>query len=150
MATVRKDDLDVLVVACAKYLPDDPEDIDPGIRLALGRLDDARQPGVPAPGPEESPLPDGFFGRVELPGWRNHTGWITEETRFGAQVAVVRDWNGGVIAEVCIGPMCQVIHLQTPLRRPEPVAALPAGGSPWAGDDDDLDDDDGASWERED
>lgn len=143
MTTVRKDDLDVLVVACARYLPDDPEDMDPGIRMALSRLDDARQPGREAAEPE--PLPDGVFGRIELPGWRNHTGWITDETRFGIQMAVVRDRAGIVLAEVAVGPGCQLVRLAPPLQVAAPQAALPpgAGSSDGADPDDDEDDDDG-------
>jgi hypothetical protein len=72
------------------------------------------------PEPEAPPLPDGQYGRIELPGYRNHTGWVTEETRFGVQMAVVRDWDGGVVAEVAPGPLCQFVHLPTPLKRPEP------------------------------
>jgi hypothetical protein len=74
---------------------------------------------VAEPPPDEPLLPEGEFGRIELPGYRQHTGWVTEETRFGAQVAVVRDWRGLVLAEVVIGPGSQFVHLPTPLRRPE-------------------------------
>jgi hypothetical protein len=70
--------------------------------------------------PDEPSLPEGTFGRIELPGYRNHTGWVTEETRFGVQMAVVRDWDGRVVAEVAPGPLCQFVYLPTPLRRPEP------------------------------
>jgi hypothetical protein len=153
MATVRKDDLDVLLVACLQYLPGDP---DPDIRTAFARLHGARgEDADPETGPEpagEPPLPDGFYGRVEIPGMRNHTGWVTEETRFGQQLAVVRDWNGAVVAEMGIGPACRVLHLPTPLKRPGPAAAITAGG--WAAPDGDYDpdedpaEDDGASWER--
>lgn len=148
MTTVRKDDLDVLVVACARYLPDDPEDMDPGIRMALSRLDDARQPGREAAAPD--PLPPGRWGRIEIPGYRENEGWISEETRFGLQVAVVRDRDGTETAAVGMGPLCRVVWLPVPDPRPEPRLALPAGGSPWADGDDDLDDDDGASWEHDD
>jgi hypothetical protein len=82
------------------------------------------------------PRPDGFYGRVEIPGMRNHTGWVTEETRFGTQLAVIRDWNGAVIAEMGIGPACRVLHLPTPLKPPEHYA--------------EDDDPSGEGWDRED
>jgi transcriptional regulator with XRE-family HTH domain len=86
-----------------------------------------------AAGPE---LPEGVYGRVELPGYRNHTGWVTEETRFGVQMAVVRDWDGAVVAEVAPGPLCQFVHLPTPLKRPEPQErAAITSGSMQAADD---------------
>lgn len=136
MAAVRKDDLDVLLVACLKYLPDEP---DQDITAAFGRLGDARREDAGAvPEPDEDPRPDGFYGRVELPGWRNHTGWITDEVRFGEQMCVVRDWDGHVLAMVRLGPACQVLPRPTPLKRPEPRAALPPG-SGWDGDGPDDD-----------
>ena len=102
--------------------------------------------------PEATPLPEGIFGRVELPGYRQHTGWITEETVFGLQMAVIRDWDGRVLAEVALGPGSQVVHLPTPLKRPEPRAALPRGTG-WddgPGEDfdpdEDLDDEDGPAF----
>ena len=80
----------------------------------------SRLPAVrEAPGVDERP--PGFWGRVELPGYRNHTGWITDEPRFGQQMCVVRDWDGIEVAAVAIGPACQVIHLATPRRRPDPA-----------------------------
>ena len=92
------------------------------------------------PAADESLLPAGAFGRIDLPGYRNHTGWVTEETRFGVVLAVVRDWEGRVLAEVAMGPGCQFVHLPTPLRRPEEQerAAITAG-DPWGHGDDDED-----------
>lgn len=94
-----------------------------------------------APKADEPALPEGIYGRVELPGYRNHTGWVTEETRFGVQMAVVRDWDGRVVAEVAPGPLCQFVHLPTPLKRPDPQerAAITSGAG---GSDDYL-------WDRE-
>lgn len=91
----------------------------------------------------EPPLPDGIFGRIELPGRRNHTGWIADEPRFGIQMAVVRDWDGNVIAEVGVGPLVQIVRLPTPLKRPEPPKAITAGRGWFGADfrDDDEDDD---------
>lgn len=137
--TVLKADLAELVLACLKHLPDD---LDADVRRALNRLMDARHQDIETEAElEEDPRPDGFWGRAEIPGMRNHTGWITEETRFGTQLAVVRDWDGRVIAEMGIGPACRVLHLPTPLKRPEPPKAI----TTWDGerdDDEDLDDDD--------
>jgi hypothetical protein len=86
----------------------------------------------------EPPLPDGRYARVELPGYRQHTGWVTDENRFGQQMAVVRNWDGQEMAAAVIGPNSQVLYLPTPLKRPDPQHALPAGRD----DYDDLDDDD--------
>lgn len=100
---------------------------------------------APEPEPEADPRPPGIWGRVELPGRRDHTGWITEETRFGAQVAVVRDWDGHEVAWVAIGPGCQVLPLPTPLKRPEPAKALPAGRFGYLAEDG-YDEDDERPW----
>ena len=99
-----------------------------------------REPGSDG---EESPdLPDGTWARVEMPGYRENTGWVTEGDCFGARAAVVRDWDGGIVAEVVLGPGCRVVRLPAPLRRPEPRVALPAGDS-WRPRDADGDDDGG-------
>jgi hypothetical protein len=136
--TVRKDDLELLQKVCACYAPHpSTDDIREVMERTLAAMRD------PETGPEpagEPPRPDGFYGRVEIPGMRNHTGWVTEETRFGAQLAVVRDWDGGVIAEMGIGAACRVLHLPTPLKRPEPPKAITPA---WDDDDDEgLDDED--------
>lgn len=88
----------------------------------------------------EDALPAGQFGRIEIPGYREHTGFITEETRFGVQMAVVRGFDGLVVAEIAIGPGTRLVHLPTPLKRPDPadLLALTAGGDPDR--DDDFDD----------
>ena len=104
------------------------------LEVAEGAAADLDEPGSE---PEPLPLPEGTFGRVELPGYRQHTGWITEEPRFGQQAAVVRDWNGAEIAVAVLGPGCQVVHLPTPRKRPDPPKAITGGQ--WS-DDDDLDD----------
>ena len=100
--------------------------------------------GVPDPEPDpEPPLPGGIFGRVELPGYRQHTGWITEEPRFGQQMAVVRDWDGREVAMAALGPGCQVVVLPTPRKRPEVPKAITAGAESAAyADDEDWSDDD--------
>jgi hypothetical protein len=81
-------------------------------------------------------LPAGRFGRVELPGYRENTGWITEETRFGMQMAVVRDFDGTEAAVVMLGPACRIVWLPTPLKHPGPRDPLGLA----AGDEDDADD----------
>lgn len=79
------------------------------------------QNATAAPGAAQPPR-EGVWGRVELPGFRNHCGWVTEATRFGAQVAVVTGDDGREIAVVVFGPGCQFVHL------PEPLALTTAGG----------------------
>jgi hypothetical protein len=97
--------------------------------------------------PEPAPLPGGFYGRTELPGYRSNTGWITEETRFGVPIAVVRNWDGRIIAEMVPGPACRIVHLATPPRplEPESPRAITAGpssdGDPWKAVDQDDDSD---------
>src|ERR1017187_6976906 len=55
------------------------------------------------------PVPAGIWGRVEMPGYRENEGWISEETRFGLQVAVVRDREGAETAAIGMGPLCRVV-----------------------------------------
>ena len=69
---------------------------------------------------EADTRPPGFWGRIELPGYRAYTGWIASEERFGQQMAVVRDWDGRETATVIPGPNSPIVHLPTPLRRPGP------------------------------
>jgi transcriptional regulator with XRE-family HTH domain len=98
-------------------------------------------PSGPAPDPE----PSGRYGRVEMPGYRENEGWITEETRFGLQVAVVRDREGTETAAIGMGPLCRVVWLPVPETRPEPPALPPGTGwddGPDGGDGDLGDDDD--------
>lgn len=90
-------------------------------------------------------LPEGIYGRIELPGYRTHTGWVTEEARFGAQMAVIRGWDGLVKAEVFIGPGCRFVHLPAPLKRPEPPRALGVAVDGWDSAEDSAYDDDGES-----
>lgn len=96
------------------------------------------------------PLPEGEYARVEILGHDSHTGWVTDSTRAGAPVMVIRDWDGRVIAEIPGQSLYRFVPLATPLRRPavEPLtrAALPpsrGGFDPeyeFADDADDLDD----------
>lgn len=98
------------------------------------------------PDAPEQPLPDGEYARVEILGHDSHTGWVTEATRAGQPVMVVKDWDGRVIAEVPGHSLYRFVPLATPLKRPEPRAAITAGtpdDDPWGGSDDDYDDDRG-------
>lgn len=105
--------------------------------LALEAVRELRRDYDESEGEPDASLPDGVFGRIELPGRRNHTGWVTDETRFGVQAAIVRGWDGEVIAEVFPGPGVQFLHLATPLKRPGPQAAIGATpASSWDGGDD--------------
>ena len=137
---VRKDDLDTLVAACTSYLP---ADVNPEVTEAFSRVlepfDEVHGIGEEVPA---SPSPPGRYGRIEIPGYRENTGWITEETRFGLQVAVVRDKGGEETAMVTPGPACRIVWLAVPVSQREPAAALPAGG--WAEETGDPDDDEDA------
>jgi hypothetical protein len=88
----------------------------------------------------EPPLPEGEWARVEILGHDQVTGWITEGTRAGAPVMVIRDWDGRVLREVPGHSLYQFVPLATPLKRPEPRAAITAGfrADP---DDDEYDED---------
>ena len=139
-----------LLVERAAANPDPPEDValtNEALQYARKALDGEVPAPEARPGPAAEERPPGIWARVELPGWRNHTGWITEEMRFGTAAAVVRDWDGREVAVVYPGPACQVLPLPTPLKRPEPQTALSGPGprpafadvddDPWAGQDDD-------------
>ena len=110
-------------------------------------LAEASEAMLPAVG--EPPLPGGEYARVEIMGHDEHTGWVTESTRAGQPVMVVRDWDGFVIAEVPGHSLYRFVPLATPLKRPDAAAetrrALPAGAAhdvhdgfgdrgDWAGD----------------
>lgn len=95
------------------------------------------------------PLPPGQYARIELPGFRNHTGWITEETRFGAQAAVVRGRDGLVEAAVVLGPGCRIVYMPLPSERPEPPRAITSGTGPWGHDQDWSSPEDSDYYDRE-
>jgi hypothetical protein len=98
----------------------------------------------PVPGPAEPelpPQPEGEYGRVEIPGFRNNTGWITEGFRAGAGFLVISDRDGTVLAEVAPGPNTRIVHLEVPPERPAAATLLAiTGGDP---DDDSYDNDPG-------
>lgn len=107
---------------------------------------------APGTGAGPAPVPDGVYCRVEMPGWRQHEGWVTQESVFGTQAARVRDRDGRVIADVFPGPGCRILPLPVPAEVPAPGRALAITSRP---DDDeqdyydiddsgDDDDDDGA------
>lgn len=134
--TVRRDDLELLQKVCACYAPHPPgDDIREVMERTLAALGGAPEPSEP------DPLPPGRYGRVEIPGYRENEGWISEETRFGLQVAVVRDREGAETAAIGVGPLCRVVWLPVPEARPEPRLALTAGGQDRDEDDDELDPD---------
>jgi len=62
---------------------------------------------------------------------------VTESTRAGQPVMVVRNWEGFVIAEVPGHSLYRFVPLPTPQKRPDPEQrrALPSG---WGDDDDDY------------
>jgi hypothetical protein len=96
--------------------------------------------------PMEPPLPPGEYATVHIMGHLHETGWVTEGTRAGVPVLVIRDWEGRVKREVPGHALYQYVPHPTPLRRPdpEPLAALPAGqGDPWADERYDGREDDG-------
>jgi hypothetical protein len=70
------------------------------------------------------PRPDGEYLRVEIMGHVIHTGWVTEGTRAGVAVLVIRDWDGRVIAEVPGQSLYRIVPLPTPLTRPEARQAI--------------------------
>lgn len=89
-------------------------------------------------GPPQEPLPEGEYARVEVMGHASHTGWVTESTRAGQPVMVIRDWDGQVVAEVPGHSLYRFLPLATPQKRPdpEPVRAITSGLGPWGGDPD--------------
>jgi hypothetical protein len=117
-------------------MPDDP---DPAIQAAFLRLDGARyQDGSTDDEQPATPEPPGRWGRIEIPGYRENEGWIAEETRFGLQVAVVRDRDGQETAAVGVGPLCRVVWLPVPGQEdPEPKAITTGGHYIEDGYDDD-------------
>ena len=94
----------------------------------------------PEPEPEWQ-MPDGEFARVEILGHDQHTGWVTESTRAGQPVMVIRGWNGHVVAEIPGHTMYRFVPLPTPLKRPdlEPPRAIQGGWYGMDGDDEDYD-----------
>ena len=147
--TIRRDDLQLLMdcaghdvlpseavvpltealARCGEAMDAPAETAPPFSSAAATTLEPGLTRGAAAAPEAEPSLPDGIYARVELPGYRQHTGWVTEETRFGMQMAVIRDFDGRVLAEAALGPGCQVVHLPTPLKRPDPPLALEAGDS---------------------
>lgn len=131
IVTVRRDDLELLRKVCACYAPYPPtDDISEAMARTLAALSEpaADQPAA---------VPPGRYGRIEIPGYRENEGWITEETRFGLQVAVVRDRDGAETAQVGMGPLCRVVWLPVPGQGPDEVLAIGY---------DDSDDDEPLTW----
>jgi hypothetical protein len=110
------DEWGALGVALAAAAFTDPEVLISRVREIAG-----------APQEDAEPLPDGEYARVEILGHDSHTGWVTDSTRAGVPVMVVRDWDGRVIAEVPGGSLYRFVPLATPLKRPVTRAMLPSG-----------------------
>ena len=113
---------------------------------ALEYAQKALNGNVPAPEAKpDPPLPPGEYARVEIMGHDQVTGWVTDGMRAGVPVLVIRDWDGRVLREVPGQSLYQFVPLATPLKRPDPVAALTGPRSAFTGVDDDpwagLDDD---------
>jgi hypothetical protein len=108
------------------------DSIPPGICLvnpnAVANLAEALKRDDAAPEPS---LPEGEYARVEIMGHDHETGWVTDGTRAGVPVLVIRGWDGRVLREVPGQALYQFIPLPTPLKRPEPQRALPGAG--WTG-----------------
>lgn len=122
-----------------------PELIGMRIEQMREQIRDALEDEGDEEGPAPDPGPPGRYGRIEIPGYRENEGWISEETRFGLQVAVVRDREGTETAAIGMGPLCRVVWLPVPETRPEPPALPPGTGwddGPDGGDGDLGDDDD--------
>jgi len=131
-----------LLVERAAANPDPPEDAaltDEALQYARKALDGE------VPPPFSLPLPPGEWARVEIMGHDQVTGWVTDGMRAGVPVLVIRDWDGRVLREVPGQSLYQFVPLATPLKRPDPVAALTGPRSAFTGVDDDpwagLDDD---------
>jgi hypothetical protein len=77
--------------------------------------------------PDASELPEGEYARVEIMGHDDVTGWVTDGTRAGTPVMVVRGWDGQVLREVPGHALYQFFPLATPLKRPDPPAAIEVG-----------------------
>lgn len=138
-----------LLVERAAANPDPPEDVqltNEALQYARKALNGEVPPPF-EPTPKIPALPPGEYARVEIMGHDQVTGWVTDGTRAGVPVLVIRDWDGRVLREVPGQSLYQFVPLPTPLKRPDPVAALPGPASgwknlagldddPWAGQDD--------------
>jgi len=90
--------------------------------------------------PADPPLQPGEYLHVQVKGYQEYEGWVTEGTYCGSPYVFVRDETGALIAK--FPP--DSVHCMTPPPVPLPVrtprAALPAGqGDPWADDRDRYD-----------
>jgi hypothetical protein len=84
---------------------------------------DAAMAGQPAPS-QEPGIPPGEYAMIELPGYVDHVGWLTDGTRAGQPVIVVSDRDGKKLAEVSPGAYRRIVPLQVP-ERPDPLPGLP-------------------------
>jgi DNA-binding XRE family transcriptional regulator len=86
---------------------------------ALGVEPGSLLPDRAGPSQPDPSLPPGEYARVEIMGHDSETGWVTDGTRAGTPVMVVRDWDGRVVAEIPGASLYRYVPLPTPLRRPE-------------------------------
>ena len=134
LITVRRDDVALILNA---VIPTGQLDDSPSLKAAWSRLGEVFDPPAETPErPEPPALPDGEYARVEVMGHDQHTGWVTDGTRAGVPVLVVKDWDGWTVAEIPGGSLYRYVPLPTPLKRPEPQPALPARTFAYATDDD--------------
>jgi hypothetical protein len=143
---VRRDDVETLLVQVEGSDPD----IGPEASAAWERLALVARGTRPAAATDEAPLPDGEWARVEVMGHDEHTGWVTDGTRAGVPVLVIKDWDGRTIAEIPGGSLYRFVPLPTPLKRPEPRPALPVRTYGYATDDDYDEPGDGADHDASD
>ena len=150
LITVWRGDVDLILNA---IIPTGQLDDSPSLKAAWNRLGEAVDPpaGTTAqPEPASPSLPDGEYARVEVMGHDQHTGWVTDGTRAGIPVLVVKDWDGRTVAEVPGGSLYRFVPLPTPLKRPEPRRALASRPFGAALDDDYDEPDDGADHDASD
>jgi hypothetical protein len=121
--------------------PDDPALVNEALQYAERALEGQ------VPGPEAKPepsLPPGEYARVEIMGHDSETGWVSDGTRAGVSVLVIRGHDGRVRREVPGHALFSYWPLPTPLKRPDPQAAITAGAlfcrcSSLASDPEDID-----------
>jgi hypothetical protein len=140
LITVRRDHLETMLayLASGPWTPSDK----PEVSEAWKGLTEAKDASQDAESAADPGLPPGEFATVHVMGHDQVTGWVSDGTRAGVPVMVVRDWDGQVLREIPGHALYQFVPLPTPLRRPEPLPfpdatmALPVAeayedGDPW-------------------
>ena len=102
----------------------------------MAALHDAGPQGTGPAAPAEPQEPAGEYAMIELPGYVDHVGWLTDGTRCGQPVIIVSDRDGRKLAEVSPGAYRRIVPLQVPPERPQlppdATMALPAA-EPYGG-----------------